>query len=108
MSRLSILACLVVTIALAGCTPTRSVQPPSSPVVGVITKVDSTGLNEVASFDLRTADGTTYTFEIGDLENPVEFPPGHLREHMATSSLVRVFFQVDGDRLLATRLEDAD
>ena len=82
--------------------------PPSSPIVGVVTDVESGGLNEVSSFDLRTDDGTSYTFEIGDLENAAEFPPGHLREHMATSSPVRVFFEVDGDRLLVTRLEDAD
>ena len=75
-------------------------------LVGVITKVDSSGLNEVSSFDLRTADGTVYTFKIGDLENPTEFPPGHLREHMATSSPVRVFFEVIGDRIFVTRLED--
>jgi hypothetical protein len=109
VNRLAILACVILAIgALAGCGPRTSVPPPTSPVEGVVTKVESTGLNEVASFDLRTANGTIYTFEIGDLENPVDFPPGHLREHMATSSLVRVFFDVDGDRFLVTRLEDAD
>jgi len=109
VNRLAILLCLALAIgALAGCRPRTSVPPPTSPVEGVVTKVDSTGLNEVASFDLRTANGTTYTFEIGDLENPVEFPPGHLREHMATSSLVRVFFDVVDGRRLVTRLEDAD
>ena len=51
-------------------------------------------------------DGRIYRFEIGDLENPVEFPPGHLREHMATSSRVRVFFQLEEDQLVVTRLED--
>jgi hypothetical protein len=74
--------------------------------VGVVTNVLSTGLNEVSSFTLRSADGKTYTFEIGDLEDPTAFPPGHLREHMATSSPVRVFFDIDGDRLLVNRLED--
>lgn len=109
MTRLALLGCIVLAIcALAGCTPVPSVHPLASPVEGVVTKVDSSGLNEVSSFDLRTADGTTYTFKIGDLENPVEFPPGHLREHMATSSAVRVFFEVIGDRLFAIRLEDAD
>ena len=109
MNRPAIFACLILAIAsVAGCRPAASVPPPTSPVVGVITKVDSTGLNQVASFDLRTADGATYTFAIGELENPTEFPPGHLREHMATSSPVRVTFDVDGDRLLVTRLEDGD
>ena len=110
--RLAAILMLLAAVAVAGCRPAVSasptVAPPSSPIVGVVIDVESSGLNEVSSFVLRTDDGTTYTFEIGDLENAAEFPPGHLREHMATSSPVRVFFDVDGDRLLVTRLEDGD
>ena len=116
MNRVAKLALLSV-LALASCQLTVSASPsvatspsspPASPIEGVVTSVESGGLNEVASFDLRTADGSTWTFEIGELENAAEFPPGHLREHMATSTPVRVTFEVDGDRLLVTRLEDAD
>ena len=112
MRGLAVVMAVVAALALAGCRPTvsasPSMAPPTSPIVGVVIDVESSGLNEVSSFVLRTDDGTTYTFEIGDLENAAEFPPGHLREHMATSSPVRVFFDVDGDRLLVTRLEDGD
>jgi hypothetical protein len=107
---------LAIAIAFAACqpaatatpAPSPSAAPPTSPLEGVVTKVDSGGLNEVSSFDLRTNDGQTYTISVGQLENAAEFPPGHLREHMATSSLVRVFFTVEGSELVATRLEDAD
>ncbi len=107
-----LIVALAAAVALAGCRPTISASPPiaspTSPIVGVVIDVESSGLNKVSSFELRTDDGTTYTFEIGALENAAEFPPGHLREHMATSSPVRVFFESEGDRLLVTRLEDAD
>ncbi|MCI0347454.1 MAG: hypothetical protein L0221_18755 [Chloroflexi bacterium] len=109
MKRLAIVA-LFAALALQACQPTISpsapIAPPGSPIVGVVTNVVSGGLNEVSSFELRTDEGTTYAFEIGDLENAAEFPPGHLREHMATSSPVRVTFEVNGDRLLVTRLEE--
>ena len=44
---------------------------------------------------------------VGTLENGVEFPPGHLAEHLASSSPLRVFFRPEGDRLVVYRLEDA-
>jgi hypothetical protein len=118
MSRVRLVAVLaVVAMAVAACQPTVSGSPatspststaPTSPIEGVVTNVASGGLNEVSSFDLRTDDGRTYTFTIGELENAVEFPPGHLREHMATSSPVRVFFEAVGAELVVNRIEDAD
>ena len=119
MSRVAAVVATALIVA-AACAPTPSPSPaassstqpssgvfPSSPVVGVVTSVDSAGLNDVSVFELRTDDGRGYEFEIGDLENAAEFPPGHLREHLATSTPVRVFFDVDGDRLVVKRLEDA-
>ena len=47
------------------------------------------------------------TFKIGTLENGAEFPPGHLAEHLATSSPVRVYFRAEGPDLVVYRLEDA-
>ena len=100
---------LVVTVGLlvGSCAPASTSPPsPTSPVVGVVISVDSAGLNDVHGFELRTAAGLTLKFEIGVLENATEFPPGHLKEHIATSSAVRVFFHVDGPRLVVYRLED--
>lgn len=76
-------------------------------MVGVIVAVDSAGLGDVRGFTLRTIDGSLHEFELDALENPTEFPPGHLAEHQATAEPVRVFYRVDDGRALAFRLEDA-
>ena len=80
---------------------------PSSPVDGVLTHIDSTGLSQVTGFDMRTADGRSLAFKIGVLENGSQFPPGHLAEHLATSAPVRVWFRPQGSDLVVYRLEDA-
>jgi hypothetical protein len=80
---------------------------PDSPIVGVVTAVDSLGLNEVVSFTLRADDGRSWEFRVGTLENPTEFPPSHLSEHQATTVPVRVYFEFDGSELVAYRIEDA-
>ena len=51
--------------------------------------------------------GASVEFEIGDLENGAEFPPGHLVEHQATAQPVRVWYRTEGDAKVAVRLEDA-
>jgi len=116
----SIRAGLVATIlagalAVAGCGPGAGGQqgtsapsfPPSSPIVGVVVHVDSTGLTRVTSFDLRTGSGAVYSFLLSELTNGTEFPPGHLTEHQANAVPVRVYFAITGPKLFATRLEDA-
>lgn len=80
---------------------------PASPVVGVVTHVDASGLASVAGFTLRTADGRVLDLAIGTLENGAEFPPGHLAEHQATAAPVRVSFRAEGSRLVAYRIDDA-
>jgi hypothetical protein len=80
----------------------------ASPVEGVIVKIDSQGLTKIAGFRLRSPGGTETDFTIGVLENGVEFPPGHLAEHMATSSPIRVFFRDEGGSLVVYRIEDAE
>ena len=122
-----VVATLAVAVALvpglAGCGPaiTPDVTPapspassaastpavPASPVTGVLLGVTAEGLADVKGFRLRTGDGQEIDFEIGTLENGVEFPPGHLAEHLASSSPVRVFFRPDGDCLVVYRIEDA-
>jgi len=109
---IAVLGCLIAACGAAGSAaspsaPAASGAFPSSPVEGVVTHVESGGLDKVSEFTIRTAGGTLLTFEIGPLENGDEFPPGHLTEHQATSEPVRVSFTVTGDRLVATRLEDA-
>ena len=111
---LAVAFAMLVLAAACGPAPTGSPTTAStgpapsleSPVVGVITHVESQGLDQVTAFSLRTDAGTIVTFRIGTLENGDEFPPGHLTEHQATSEPVRVFFRVEGAELVATRLED--
>ena len=107
---------LVAVIAVAGGTafflsggPARASDPPAGTVavVGVVVSVDSGGLTDVRSFTLRAADGQLLTFGLTDLENGVEFPPGHLAEHQLTASPVRVWYRPGDDPPQAIRLEDA-
>lgn len=88
-------------------TPGASVPALDSPVTGVLTHIDSTGLSNVTGFTLRLADGRAVTFRIGVLENGAQFPPGHLAEHLSTATPVRVFFRPSGSDFVVYRIEDA-
>jgi hypothetical protein len=78
----------------------------ASPVVGLLVKIDASGLTKVTGFTLRLADGTEVPFTIGVLENGAVFPPGHLAEHMSSSSPVKVSFRDEGGVHVVYRLED--
>ena len=80
---------------------------PASPVVGVVTSVESTGLSNVTGFVLSDTSGQLYRFELGPLENAEGFPPGHLAEHQLTSEPIRVFFRMENGAAVAYRIEDA-
>jgi hypothetical protein len=82
-------------------------RPDGPTVDGVVVGVDSAGLANVSSFRLRTDDGRTLLFALEALRDAVQFPPGHLAEHLANSVRVRVWYRNDGGRLLALWLEDA-
>jgi hypothetical protein len=99
--------CGAIDFAATTAPPSGSFGPLVSPVTGVLTHIDSQGLSKVTGFVLRTADGRETSFQIGILENGDQFPPGHLAEHMANASPVRVFFRDDGaGNLVVYRLED--
>lgn len=107
---------LVVVVAITGAAAFllggTSLRDPGAPpnaiaAVGIIVKVDSQGLDKVSGFTLRTTDQGSLVFTLGDLENGVEFPPGHLVEHQATAQPVRVWYRVEGETKVAIRLEDA-
>ncbi len=87
----------------------RGDEPPSgtTAVVGVVVEVTATSLTAVCCFKLRTSDGTILAFDLSGLENGVAFPPGHLAEHQATASPVRVWYRGSPGSLVAIRLEDA-
>ena len=82
----------------------------SSPVrteVGVVVAVESVSLGDVRGFTIRTADSRVVVFRLGALENGAQFPPGHLGEHRATASPIRVTYRDEGADHIAIRLEDA-
>jgi hypothetical protein len=68
--------------------------------------IEQTGLNDVQAFTIRTANGETLEFRIGELDNADEFPPGHLNAHKADAYPVLVTFHVVGTELVATHLAD--
>jgi hypothetical protein len=80
---------------------------PNSPVAGVVTSVDAVALDQVHGFTLTSAGGQELTFVIGTLENGDEFPPGHLKEHMASVTPILVSFKRENGALVVYRLEDA-
>ena len=106
-----LLALGIVVAAAGGATLLRATQPVDSStapsVVGVVVGIDSAGLDQVRGFDVRTAEGATVTFAMGDLENGADFPPGHLGEHQATAEPVRVFYREEGATKVAIRIDDA-
>jgi hypothetical protein len=108
----AILALAAAAAVACGCQPLSSsppLQTPDvvSPVDGVVVSVDAAGLADVRGFVLRVSGGLAFDFVLGPLENPTEFPPGHLTEHLATSQPVRVYFLVQGGERVVYRLEDA-
>lgn len=106
-----VIGLLVLAGALGGAAYLLSADPDASGTtemaMGVIVGVQSESLDRVLGFDLRTGDGATVTFVIGDLENGDTFPPGHLVEHQATGQPVRVSFVTEGSTRVAVRIEDA-
>lgn len=93
--------------AACACSPTQP-PVPASPVLGVVTSVDSPSLGKVKGFTLReTASGLALVFTLGLLENATEFSPSHLSEHMASSEPVRVFFRLENGQPVVYRIEDA-
>lgn len=110
---------LAVAAAVAACgAPSGSGVPPgstfapgrpvpTSPVEGVVVRVETTGLNDFRGFQLRTDTGDVHVFTLGRLENAAEFPPNHLPEHMAAADRLRVSFEVVDGALVVHRIDHA-
>jgi predicted small secreted protein len=72
-------------------------------VRGVVTDVQSRSLTEIASFSIQDSDGRLWSFET---EGPIDFTPSHIREHALMGQRVTVYYQAEGERLLAQRITD--
>ena len=84
-----------------------SFEVPESPIVGLVTAIDSAGLDQVKGFTLRASNGQDLKFVLGTLENATDFAPGHLAEHMAAADPVLVYFRPENGALVVYRLDDA-
>jgi hypothetical protein len=114
--RALVLASLV-AVALVACEPSSTPAPATavpgspaalvSPIEGVPIDIEAEGFSKVNAFTIRTEDGRQLRFVLGPLDNPTEFPPQHLAEHLAGSTTIRVYFRPQGPDEVAYRLEDA-
>ena len=86
-----------------------AVAPMTGSVEGLVTAVDQAAVSKVNSFTLRTDAGEEVEFTVGTLDlNDGGFNASHLREHMATSTPIRVDFTVADGGKVAARLTDAE
>ncbi len=111
LTRLTAHAASALLAVACGAVPSQAVPTPfpTSPTVGVVIAVDSSGLADVRGFTLRPSEGggLSFGFKLGPLENATEFSPSHLAEHMASSEPIRVYFRTENGEHLVYRLEDA-
>lgn len=98
---------LAAVIALAAIVAVVVAAPRTATATGVVVAVKSVSLAEVTGFTIRTADGRTIEFSLGALQNGVEFPPGHLVEHIASGGPVVVTYRDEGGARTAIRIVDA-
>jgi hypothetical protein len=98
---------LIALVAVAAFLVTTAAQPPRQTETGVVIAVNSTSLTNVKGFTIRTPDGRTVMFTLGQLENASQFAPGHLNEHVATAVPVLVTYQDRNGQRVVVRLEDA-
>ena len=98
---------VIAFVAAVAYVVTTVAQPPRQTATGVVIAVDSTSLTNVKGFTIRTPDGRTVAFTLGQLENASQFAPGHLNEHIATAVPVLVTYQDKDGQRVVVRLEDA-
>jgi hypothetical protein len=76
-----------------------------SEVTGVILDVESEGVGEVTSFELKDGDETYEIFIADDVD--YGFNLGHLSEHLTTGDPVRVPLEERDGKLYALSIDDA-
>lgn len=78
---------------------------PDTEFTGVITDIESSGLNEVISFVVRHDGTTTIVYVREDFD--YGFPIGHLQAHLTSGDPVIVVGTVIDGKLFADSIEDA-
>ena len=97
---------LIALVGGAGILAAVALAPRTSTATGVVVAVEATSLTNVTGFTIRGSDGRTRRFAVGALQNRVEFPPGHLVEHIASGVPVVVTYRDENGIPTAIRLVD--
>lgn len=105
-----LLSCIAAGVFIGGCSepaerPDDSTPQAPSEVTGVIVDIDSAGLGDVRSFELKRRDQTFQIFI--DPEVDYGFDVGHLSEHLAGGDPVTVGIDEREGRLIAEFIDDA-
>ena len=79
--------------------------PPGDSIKGIVTSVESSGLNEVSSFRVKTQGDTEYEVLI-DPDLNYGFPLGHREEHRVSADPVEVAFDVRDGAVYASSIDD--
>ena len=96
---------VLVLLLFAGCGGADPADAPPEEITGVIVDINSAGLDDVRSFELKAGDDHYEIFI--DPERDYGFPLSHLNEHRMTGDPVRVDLEDrDGD-LYALAIDDA-
>jgi hypothetical protein len=72
-------------------------------VRGLIIAIEARSIAQADAVTVRTDDGRELVFRV---DPAVDVSPGHLREHMTLAEPVVVTYQMEGDGLLAVRIDD--
>lgn len=99
------LAAVAFLVLLGACGDSGPGSGAPEEVTGVIVDIESEGIGEVTSFELKDGD-ELYTIRI-DPEVEYNFDLGHLHEHLQGSEPVRVDLESRDGFLFATTIEDA-
>ena len=92
---------LAVAVILGAC------GEPGRAAAGIVVAVDASG-GSVTAFTLRTPEGETIPFVIGDLEvDGTAFAASHLVEHAVTLQPIAVAYRVVDGRNVVHRMVDA-
>lgn len=99
-----ILGPLVCLLAFTACSDSGTGTPDE--IVGVVTKVESSGLTQVEGFTVRAEGGNElYEIKVDDDTN-FAFPPAHLNEHRVSGEPVAVEVDNRSGSLFATTIDD--
>lgn len=88
-------------VTVVACEPTLEQE------TGIVVDINAPTFGRVDDFELLTLDGERLTFDTTELAFRPEFPAPHLAEHRALGDRIVVTYKRDGERLVATQLDDA-